>query len=159
MISTQKQAGSNVSKKLNITTYNIHKGFSQFNRRMMVHELRDRLRLLGSDIVFLQEVQGLHLGHAGRHSNWPAQPQHEFLASDVWANTAYGRNVVSSHSHHGNAILSRFPIVSSQNQDVTQLRFERRGLLTRCTVSASISRYSAVRGDTRWKPWRNDLTN
>jgi endonuclease/exonuclease/phosphatase family metal-dependent hydrolase len=46
---------------LHITTFNIHKGFSQFNRRMMVHELRERLRHLNPDIVFLQEVQGLHL--------------------------------------------------------------------------------------------------
>ena len=61
--------------QLSITTYNIHKGFSQFNRRMMVHELRDRLRQLDSDIVFLQEVQGLHLNHAVKHSNWPDSPQ------------------------------------------------------------------------------------
>ncbi|TMH80307.1 MAG: EEP domain-containing protein, partial [Betaproteobacteria bacterium] len=26
---------------LHVSTYNIHKGFSQFNRRMMIHELRD----------------------------------------------------------------------------------------------------------------------
>jgi endonuclease/exonuclease/phosphatase family metal-dependent hydrolase len=33
------------------------------------------------------------------------------------------------HGHHGNAILSRFPVVHAFNQDVTHLRFERRGLL------------------------------
>ncbi|GBG02065.1 EEP domain-containing protein [Azospira sp. I13] len=114
---------------LHIATYNIHKGFSQFNRRMMVHELRDRLRALGPDLVFLQEVQGLHLGHAERHEHWPDAPQHEFLAADVWPDAAYGRNMVYDHGHHGNAILSRFPILSSHNQDVTHLRFERRGLL------------------------------
>lgn len=114
---------------LRITTYNIHKGFSQFNRRMMVHELRERLRSLDSDVVFLQEVQGLHLGHAERHSAWPEEPQHEFLAAEVWHNTAYGRNVIYDHGHHGNALLSRFPIVHSHNQDVTHLRFERRGML------------------------------
>jgi endonuclease/exonuclease/phosphatase family metal-dependent hydrolase len=80
---------------------------------MMVHELRDRLRELSADIVFLQEVQGLHLGHAERHPDWPAQPQHEFLAEDVWGNHAYGRNMVYDHGHHGNAILSRFPILPS----------------------------------------------
>ncbi len=114
---------------LRITTYNIHKGFSQFNRRMMVHELRERLRHLDSDIVFLQEVQGLHLQHASNHDDWPEQPQHEFLAEDVWHATAYGKNVAYDHGHHGNAILSRLPIVGSHNQDVTHLQFERRGLL------------------------------
>ncbi len=118
---------------LRVTTYNIHKGFSQFNRTLAVHELRDRLRLLDADIVFLQEVQGQHLGHARRHEHWPAQPQHEFLAEDVWQ-SAYGKNVAYDHGHHGNAILSRYPIATSHNQDVTRLRFERRGLL-HCTLN------------------------
>jgi endonuclease/exonuclease/phosphatase family metal-dependent hydrolase len=119
---------------LTISTWNIHKGFSQFNRRMVVHDLRERLRELGSDIVFLQEVQGQHLRHAARHADWPAQPQHEFLAEGVWGSHAYGRNMVYDHGHHGNAILSRYPIVSSHNQDVTHLRFEKRGLL-HCAVA------------------------
>lgn len=114
---------------LHIATHNIHKGFSQFNRRMMVHELRERLRTLDADIVFLQEVQGLHRGHAEEHEAWPSEPQHEFLAADVWGDSAYGRNVIYEHGHHGNAILSRYPIIASHNQDVTHLRFERRGLL------------------------------
>jgi len=114
---------------LHVTTFNIHKGFSQFNRRMMVHELRERLRHLNPDIVFLQEVQGLHLGHAENHHDWPSEPQHEFLAEDVWHAAAYGHNMVYDHGHHGNAILSRFPILHSHNQDVTHLQFEKRGLL------------------------------
>jgi endonuclease/exonuclease/phosphatase family metal-dependent hydrolase len=118
-----------MANTLHIATYNIHKGFSQFNRHMMVHELREQLRALGSDIVFLQEVQGMHRGHAERIDNWPDRSQQEFLAEDVWQATAYGRNVIYGHGHHGNAILSRFPIEHSHNQDVTHLRFERRGLL------------------------------
>lgn len=114
---------------LHIVTYNIHKGFSQFNRRMMVHELREQLRGLNPDIVFLQEVQGLHLAHAENHADWPDAPQHEFLAEEVWQASAYGRNMIYDHGHHGNAILSRFPILLSHNQDVTHLQFEKRGLL------------------------------
>ncbi|WP_230969599.1 endonuclease/exonuclease/phosphatase family protein [Nitrogeniibacter aestuarii] len=114
---------------LRICTYNIHKGFSQFNRRMMVHELRERLRQLGTDIVFLQEVQGLHMGHARRHADWPSEPQHQFLARDIWPSAAYGGNAIYDHGHHGNAILSRYPIISTHNQDVSDHRFERRGLL------------------------------
>jgi endonuclease/exonuclease/phosphatase family metal-dependent hydrolase len=114
---------------LRICTYNIHKGFSQFNRRMVVHELRERLRSLDVDLVFLQEVQGLHLEHSTRHPDWPRQPQHEFLAEDAWSQTAYGGNAVYDHGHHGNAILSRHLILSTANQDVSDHRFERRGLL------------------------------
>ncbi len=119
---------------LHVTTFNIHKGFSQFNRRMVVHELRERLRLLNPDIIFLQEVQGLHLGHADNHLDWPSSPQHEFLAEDFWQDCAYGCNMIYDHGHHGNAILSRFPIIDAHNQDVTHLRFEKRGLL-HCRIS------------------------
>jgi endonuclease/exonuclease/phosphatase family metal-dependent hydrolase len=80
--------------KLHIATYNIHKGFSHFKRRMMVHQLRDNLRTLGADIIFLQEVVGQHTGHAARFENWPRGPQHEFLADSVWADFAYGKNAV-----------------------------------------------------------------
>lgn len=113
---------------LRICTYNIHKGFSQFNRRMVIHELRERLRQLDPDIVFLQEVQGLHLRHARRHADWPQQPQHEFLAGSQWR-AAYGGNAAYAHGHHGNAVLSRLPILAAHNYDVTQHRLERRGLL------------------------------
>lgn len=114
---------------LRVCTYNIHKGFSQFNRRMVIHEIRERLHRLDVDLVFLQEVQGMHLRHAVRHADWPLHPQHEFLAQDLWEQTAYGRNAVYDHGHHGNAILSRFTIASAHNQDVSDNRFEKRGLL------------------------------
>jgi endonuclease/exonuclease/phosphatase family metal-dependent hydrolase len=118
-----------VSRNLHVVTYNIHKGLSLFNRKVVIHELRDRLRTLGADIVFLQEVLGTHERHAERYLGWPAEPQYEFLADTVWADFAYGRNAVYDHGHHGNAILSRFPIQNWVNQDVSSHRFERRGLL------------------------------
>jgi endonuclease/exonuclease/phosphatase family metal-dependent hydrolase len=114
---------------LKIATYNIHKGFSQFNRRVVLHELRERLRELDADIVFLQEVQGQHAGHVQRHTDYPVGPQHEFLAEEFWAHHAYGMNAVYDDGHHGNAILSRFPIVQTINKDVSAHRFESRGLL------------------------------
>ena len=117
-----------MSIRLKVATLNIHKGLSLFNRRMVIHELRDGLKKLDADIVFLQEVQGLHEKNALRFGAWPQAAQHEFLAGDDWQH-AYGRNAVYDHGHHGNAILSRFPIVSSDNHDVSNHRFERRGLL------------------------------
>lgn len=118
---------------LGICTYNIHKGFSQLNRRMAIHELREQLRGLDPDISLLQEVQGEHLKHARRHANWPAAPQHEFLAEGALY-AAYGRNAIYTHGHHGNAILSRFPIVAESNHDVSIYRLEQRGIL-HCEVA------------------------
>ena len=117
-----------MSARLKVATFNIHKGLSLFNRRMVIHELREGLKKLDADIVFLLEVQGLHAKHALRFGAWPRTAQHEFLAGDEWQH-AYGRNAVYDHGHHGNAILSRYPIVSSDNHDLSTHRFERRGLL------------------------------
>ena len=122
-----------MSAGLRVATLNIHKGLSQFNRREVIHELREGLRALDPDLVFLQEVQGLNERHALRFATWPRAPQHEFLAGGDWEH-AYGRNRVYEHGHHGNAVLSRFPILSSENADVSDHRFERRGLL-HCVVS------------------------
>jgi endonuclease/exonuclease/phosphatase family metal-dependent hydrolase len=120
-------------KALRVATLNIHKGLSQFNRRMVIHELQEGLRSLDPDLMFLQEVQGVNERHEKRFATWPLAPQHEFLAGGQWKH-AYGRNAVYDHGHHGNAILSRFPIVSAQNEDVSDHRFERRGLL-HCVVT------------------------
>lgn len=119
-------------RTLRVATYNIHKGLSTtplFNRRLTIHELREKLRLFDADIVFLQEVHGRHERHARRYENWPSAPQYEFLADTVWSDFAYGRNSVYDAGHHGNAVLSRFPILRWDNQDVSVRRLERRGLL------------------------------
>jgi endonuclease/exonuclease/phosphatase family metal-dependent hydrolase len=115
--------------RFTVATYNIHKGFSQLNRRMVIHELRERLAGLDADILFLQEVVGVHARHAARHYDWPAKPQHEFIADTIWHEVAYGKTSVYRDGHHGNALLSRYPIVTHENQDISAHPFESRGLL------------------------------
>jgi endonuclease/exonuclease/phosphatase family metal-dependent hydrolase len=120
---------------LAVASYNIHKGLSHFNRRLTVHEMRDRLATLGSDIVFLQEVQGGHSKNASRFQHWPGKPQHEFLAGHAYAEFAYGKNCVYDAGHHGNAILSRHPILKWENEDISAHAFESRGML-HCEIAA-----------------------
>jgi len=120
-------------ERLRVVTLNMHKGLSQFNRRMVIHELREGLGALDPHLVFLQEVQGLNQRFALRYAACPPLPQHEFLAGERWKHV-YARNAVYDHGHHGNAILSSFPFVHSENEDVSDHRFERRGLL-HCVVS------------------------
>jgi len=123
--------------RFTVATYNIHKGFSShILRRVVIHELRDKLRGLDADVLFLQEVQGVHRRHAGRYHDWPLKPQHEFIADEVWREVAYGRNAVTRHGHHGNAVLSRFPIIAQANQDISAHLFESRGLL-HCVLQPS----------------------
>jgi len=114
---------------ITVATYNIHKGFSHFNRRVVMHELRERLRALNADVVFLQEVQGEHTRHPERYANYPEGAQHEYIADRRWPFSAYGKNAVYESGHHGNALLSQHPIIQTMNTDISAHRFERRGLL------------------------------
>ena len=114
---------------LNVVTYNIHKGFSQFNRRLVLHDIRERLRALDADVAFLQEVLGgRHERHATRHVTWPEVSQHEFLTHEG-AHCVYGMNAVYQDGHHGNAVVSRHPIPVWENVDVSHHPMESRGLL------------------------------
>jgi endonuclease/exonuclease/phosphatase family metal-dependent hydrolase len=114
---------------IRVATYNIHKGVSAFNRKTVVHDLREQLRTMQADLVFLQEVVGNNDRHSARHANWPQLPQHEFLADQHWPVSAYGKNAVYEHGHHGNAILSRYTIAQCEQVDISTNRIEQRGLL------------------------------
>lgn len=118
-----------MSTPLRIASYNIHKGLSFFNRRIVLHDVRDSLIGLNAEIVFLQEVQGHHARGPHRFESWPTLPQHEFIAGDLWNDFAYGKNSVYEHGHHGNAILSQYPILRWENIDISSHAFESRGLL------------------------------
>ncbi len=117
-----------------VLTVNTHKGFTVFNRRFILPELRDAVRAVGADVVFLQEVLGSHSTYARRHPSWPEAPHYEFLADTMWVDFAYGRNAVYPEGHHGNALLSKFPITRFENRDVSISGRERRGLL-HCVLS------------------------
>ena len=90
--------------RLQVLTVNTHKGFNPFNRRFILPELREAVRSVGADLVFLQEVLGSHSLHAARLPSPPA-PQYEYLADSMWPQFAYGRNAVYPEGHHGNAVL------------------------------------------------------
>ncbi len=115
---------------LTVMTVNTHKGFTTFNRKFILPELRDAVRKVGADIVFMQEVLGTHEAHGKKVINgWPDGPHYEFLADTIWPEFAYGRNMVYPKGHHGNAVMSKFPIVSYTNHDVSIAGPEKRGML------------------------------
>jgi len=119
---------------MRILTYNIHKGFSAGDLRLTIHDLRESIRTTKADLVFLQEVVGEHPDHKDNHTNWPVESQFEFLADEMWTHFSYGKNAVYEASggrqrDHGNAILSRYPILRSGNIKVSTNSFEQRGIL------------------------------
>ncbi|WP_339451433.1 endonuclease/exonuclease/phosphatase family protein [Pseudomonas sp. EA_5y_Pfl2_R50] len=112
-----------------VLTVNTHKGFTALNRRFILPELREAVRSVAADVVFLQEVHGTHEHHPKTYSNWPSMPQYEFLADSLWPQFAYGRNAVYPEGDHGNALLSKFQIIRHDNLDVSISGHENRGLL------------------------------
>jgi endonuclease/exonuclease/phosphatase family metal-dependent hydrolase len=115
--------------RFTVLTVNTHKGFTALNRRFILPELREAVRTVAADVVFLQEVHGTHDQHPQRYNNWPSMPQYEFLADTIWPQFAYGRNAVYPAGDHGNALLSKFQIIRYDNLDVSLSGHESRGLL------------------------------
>lgn len=115
---------------IRILTLNIHKGLSHFTRKLVLNELRDAVREVSADLVFLQEVLGEHEYFAQRHAQkWPEETHYEFLADSIWHSYAYGRNAVYPRGHHGNALMSKFPIGRYRNVDASVGKAEKRGFL------------------------------
>lgn len=116
---------------LKVATYNIHKGTLGVGpaKRLRIHALQEGIKALGADLVFLQEVQHIHTQHEAHFTRWPSQPQAEFLAAELGLACAYETNARTRHGEHGNALLSRYPIHSIAHHDVSDHRFEQRGLL------------------------------
>lgn len=115
--------------KIRILSYNIHKGFTIGNTDFILEHIRNAMREVNADILFLQEVLGDHRDSKCRIPDWETAIQFEYLADSAWPHFAYGKNAVYSEGHHGNAILSKFPIMDWSNQSISTNRFEQRGLL------------------------------
>ncbi len=115
---------------LRVATYNIHKGVRGVGprKRLEIHNLGHAVEQLDADIICLQEVHKLHRRHAVAFKRWPEQAQADFLAPDGYE-AVYRTNAVTRHGEHGNALLSRWPVVAHQHEDMSDHRFEQRGLL------------------------------
>ena len=122
------------SHVLRVATYNIHKGVRGMgpSKRLEIHNLLLGIEALDADLVFLQEVRRMNRA-AARHFpdtkiGWPKMPQADYLAPEGYE-AAYRTNATTRDGEHGNALLSRWPIGDFGHHDVSDHRFEQRGLL------------------------------
>jgi endonuclease/exonuclease/phosphatase family metal-dependent hydrolase len=115
---------------LRVATYNIHKGVQGMGpvRRLEIHNIGHAVEQLDADIVCLQEVRKLHRREEQYFTRWPELPQAEFLAPEGYE-AVYQTNATTRHGEHGNALLSRWPVISRGHEDMSDHRFEQRGLL------------------------------
>ena len=113
-----------------VATYNIHKGVQGLGPalRLEIHNIGHAVEQLDADIVCLQEVRKLHRREERYFTRWPELPQAEFLCPEGYA-AVYQTNARTKHGEHGNALLSRWPVVSQGHEDMSDHRFEQRGLL------------------------------
>ena len=115
---------------LRVATYNIHKGVQGIGpaRRLEIHNLALAVETLDADIVCLQEVRAMNRREAEYFTGWPELSQAEYLAPEGYE-AVYRTNAVTKHGEHGNALLSRWPVVQHRHEDMSDHRFEQRGLL------------------------------
>ncbi len=113
-----------------VATYNIHKGVQGIGprRRLEIHNLGHAIEQLDADIVCLQEVSKTHRLAEQHFTLWPELPQAHFLAPEGYE-AVYRTNALTRHGEHGNALLSRWPVIAHQHEDMSDHRFEQRGLL------------------------------
>ncbi|WP_350296065.1 endonuclease/exonuclease/phosphatase family protein [Limnohabitans sp. Rim8] len=113
-----------------VATYNIHKGVQGLGpaRRLEIHNIGHAVEQLDADVVCLQEVRKVHRTEEKYFKNWPALAQADFLAPEGYE-AIYETNAITKHGEHGNALLSRWPVVTHQHEDMSEHRLEQRGLL------------------------------
>jgi len=104
---------------LRVVTINMHKGMSPLKIDSTVYRLRQRLRSQHPDLIFIQELQQENLRRQKRLSTWPKHEITHFLADGFYADWHYGKNAEYRHGHHGNAILSKFPLHKGHNYDIS----------------------------------------
>lgn len=115
---------------LRIATYNIHKGVQGLGpaKRLEIHNLGHAVEQLDADVVCLQEVRHHNRREQRRFAHWPELPQADFLAPPGYE-SVYRTNAVTRDGEHGNAVLSRWPVLGHRHEDISDHRFEQRGLL------------------------------
>ncbi|MCR9203720.1 MAG: endonuclease/exonuclease/phosphatase family protein [Halobacteriovoraceae bacterium] len=114
---------------LKIISFNIHKGFGPGNLSFTLKKIKRFLAEENADIVFLQEVVGEHTGKKIIIPNFKTNNQVQFLTEGLYPFSIYGANKIHGKGHHGNAILSKFPLFEVNNHDISQNKLESRGLL------------------------------
>ncbi len=106
---------------MRIVTYNVHK-CRGMDRREHPARIVEVLRETEADIIALQEVLSIEGSARERH-------QARFLAEELEMNYHIGENRRLHGGAYGNVILSRLPVSTAHNYDITWSGRERRGCL------------------------------
>ena len=97
--------------KFRIVTYNVHKCVG-VDRRLNPARIVSVLKEINADIIALQEVHCVQ----GRGSQ---SDQAHFIAHELGFNYCMGHNRKLKEGIYGNLVLSRFPLLESENHDIS----------------------------------------
>ncbi len=103
---------------MRVITYNLHK--ARRAGRSILEEAGDALRAREPDVLLCQEVFQTHCS---------TERQAHVLAEQLGFEHAFGPNKFYPAGCHGNATFTRLPVLRAYNIDVSQSRFEKRGIL------------------------------
>src|SRR5262245_60298479 len=109
------------SDKFRIVTYNVHKCVG-LDRRLNPARIVRVLKEIDADVVALQEVHCIQ----GRNSE---DDQAHFIARELGFHYCMGHTRKLKGGIYGNLVLSRLPLLSSENHDISVLGREERGCL------------------------------
>jgi endonuclease/exonuclease/phosphatase family metal-dependent hydrolase len=107
--------------KFRIVTYNVHKCVG-VDRRLHPARIVSILKEINADIVALQEVLCIRGGNN-------EEDQAHFIARELGFNYRMGHNRLLKGGIYGNLVLSRFPLLESENHDISVAGREERGCL------------------------------
>ena len=96
-----------VSERIRIVTYNVHK-CRGLDRKVRPDRILKVLKDIDADVVALQEV--LSIPKLSREDD-----QASYLAEELNLNFCVGENRKLKGGAYGNVILSRLPVLQSQN--------------------------------------------
>jgi endonuclease/exonuclease/phosphatase family metal-dependent hydrolase len=106
---------------LRIATYNIHKSRG-LDRRLRPQRILEVLRELDADLIALQEV-------VSRKGSGREEDQERYFAEELGYYSVMGENRTHEGGAYGNVLLTRFPMHSFHNYDISAAGRERRGCL------------------------------
>ena len=108
-------------QRVRVVTYNIHR-CRGLDRRVRPGRIVDILGKINADIVALQEVWSIE----GRNRE---EDQARFIAEELGLGFAFGETRRLNGGGYGNVVLTRFPIHTHRNYDITAMNREPRGCL------------------------------
>lgn len=115
--------------EISTLNYNLHKHRSFFLRMATDKKIKSIIDNASPDIVFLQETQE-KISRSLKGAPVRINNKAKFLSGDQYY-CAYSQNLHyrNGSGGHGNAILSKHPILEQENLDISVSKMERRGIL------------------------------